>query len=168
MNFVFGGLAGLVAIFALVGWGVMVGALRSARAERTRSDTGVVEVEDAVSMRARIDRYVGPVDPHMALLNRPGRVAAEFFCALCGFPGMGWLLSGSVFAGLVLICVVPGVVWGIYPAFLVMTGRMAGSPFIAVQYLPGLAIGSSALLAYREIQLAKSRKRDADALRAAE
>ncbi len=92
----------------------------------------------------------------MALLNRPGRVAAEFFCALCGFPGLGWLLSGSVFAGLVLICAVPGVVWGGYPAFLVMTGRMADGPFIAVQYLPGLALGSSALLAYREIQLSRS------------
>lgn len=168
MSFVFGSLAGLVAIFALVGLGVMVGAVRSARAEGMRSGAGAGEVDGAMSLRARIDRYVGPVEPHMALLNPPGRVAAEFFSALCGFPGMGWLLSGSVFAGLVLICVMPAMVWGIYPAFLVMTGRMADGPFIAVQYLPGLAVGSSALLAYREIQLSRSRKRKAGALKPAE
>ena len=139
----------------------------SARAER-RPSGGAGELDGMMSLRARIDRYVGPVEPHMALLNPPGRVAAEFFSALCGFPGMGWLLSGSVFAGLVLICVMPAMVWGVYPAFLVMTGRMAGSPFIAVQYLPGLAICSSALLAYREIQLAKARKRKDQALRTAE
>lgn len=162
MNFLFGTLAGLVVVFALVGVGVTVGALRSARAER-KSASPAGEFEGVASLRARIDRYVGPMDPHLSLLNRPGRVVTEFFCALCGFPGLGWLLSGSVFAGLVLICVVPAVVWGGYPAFLVMTGRMADGPFIAVQYLPGLAIGSSGLLAYREIQLAKSRNRKAEA-----
>ncbi len=159
MNFVFGTLAGVVVVFALIGLGVMIGALRSARTEHNSSgpDNG------DVSLRARIDRYVGPVDPQMALLNPPGRVATEFFSALCGFPGLGWLLSGSVFAGLVLICVGPALVWGIYPAFLLLSGRMADGPFIAVQYLPGLAIGSSSLLAYREVQLAKIRKRKAEA-----
>jgi hypothetical protein len=166
MNFVFGTLAGLVAVFALVGVGVMVGAFRSARAER-RGMGPAAGVTGTTSLRARIDRYVGPVDPHMALLNPPGRVATEFFTALCGFPGMGWLLSGSVFAGLVLICVVPAFVWGVYPAILVLTGQMDGGPFIAVQYLPGLAIGSSVLLAYREIHLAKDRRRKADPPQAA-
>jgi hypothetical protein len=160
MSFLFGTLAGLVVVFALVGLGVMVGALKSARAERKVADRGAGGLGDS-SFRSRIDRYVGPVDPRMALLNPPGRVATEFFAALCGFPGLGWLLSGSVFAGLVLICVGPAFVWGAYPAFLVISGRMAGSPFIAVQYLPGLAIGSSALLAYREIQLARNRRRKA-------
>jgi hypothetical protein len=159
MSFIFGSLAGLVLVFALVGLGVMIGALRSARAERKQAEGDSGEV----SLRARIDRYVGPVDPRVALMNPVGRVVSEFFCALCGFPGLGWLMSRSVFAGLVLICVVPAVVWGGYPAFLLMTGRMAGSPFIAVQYLPGLALGSSALLAYREIQLAKIRKSAAEA-----
>ena len=84
----------------LVGLALTVGAIRSARAERRRSSP---EVDD-LSLRARIDRYVGAVDPSMALLNPPGRVGAEFFAALCGFPGLGWLLSGSVFAGLVMMC----------------------------------------------------------------
>jgi hypothetical protein len=165
MSFVFGTLAGLVVVFALIGLGLMIGALRSARAEHKLS--GADGIDGVVSLRARIDRYVGPVDPHMALLNPPGRVGIEFFSALCGFPGLGWLLSGSVFAGLVLICLVPGVVWGVYPALLVISGRMADSPFIAVQYLPGLAIGSSALLAFREVQLARIRRRKAEALGAA-
>jgi|WetSurMetagenome_2_1015567.scaffolds.fasta_scaffold67697_2 hypothetical protein len=168
MNFVLGTLTGLVAVFALVGVGVMVGAFRSARAERRSLGPAAADTPGTTTLRARIDRYVGPVEPHMALLNPPGRVAAEFFTALCGFPGMGWMLSGSVFAGLVLICVVPAFVWGIYPALLVLTGQMDSGPFIAVQYLPGLAVGSSALLAYREIQLARERRRKAEPPRASE
>jgi hypothetical protein len=169
MNFVFGTLAGLVAVFALVGVGVMVGAFRSARAERRSMGPAATAADTTgiASLRGRIDRYVGPVEPHMALLNPPGRVVTEFFTALCGFPGMGWLLSGSVFAGLILICVVPAFAWGVYPAILVLTGQMDGGPFIAVQYLPGLAIGSSALLAYREIHLARSRRRKVEPPQAA-
>jgi hypothetical protein len=94
----------------------------------------------------------------MALLNPPGRVGAEFFAALCGFPGLGWLLSGSVFAGLVMIIAGPAFVWGIFPVYLVLSGKITSGAFIAVQYLPGLAIGSSAALAYREVQVARKRK----------
>jgi hypothetical protein len=164
MRFILGALVGLVGVFALVGLAVMFGALRSARAERKRSSPEI----DGLSLRARIGRYVGDVEPSMALLNPPGRVATEFFSALCGFPGLGWLLSGSVFTGLVLICVGPAFVWGIFPVFLVLTGKIASGAFIAVQYLPGLAIGSSSALAYREIQLARRRKRNAQVARLAE
>jgi hypothetical protein len=163
MRFFIGTVIGLVAVFAVVGLAVTYGALRSARSERTRSGTN----DGDLSLRARIGRYVGPVDPSMALLNPPGRVAAEFFTALCGFPGLGWILSGSVFTGLVLICMGPAVVWGFYPVFLALTGRMLSGPFVVVQYLPGLAIGSSAALAYREIQLARRKRLRARASRRA-
>jgi hypothetical protein len=162
MRFFTGSVIGLIAVFALVGLAVCYSALRSARAERASSSAET----DELSLRARIGRYVGPVDPSMALLNPPGRVATEFFTSLCGFPGLGWILSGSVFTGLVLICVGPAVVWGFYPVFLALTGKLADGPFVAVQYLPGLAIGSSAVLAYRELQLSRRRKRKAQALQA--
>ncbi len=154
MSFVLGTLAGLVVVFALVGLLVTVSALRSAKAERRSPDP-----KDDYSLRAKIGRYVGPIDPNLALFNPPGRVATEFFTSLCGFPGMGWLLSGSVFTGIVLLCLGPAFVWGIYPLLLLLSGKMASGPFVAVQYLPGLAIGSSSLLAYREMQLRRRRKR---------
>jgi hypothetical protein len=164
MRFIMGTVVSLVAVFALVGLAVTLNALRTARTERKRSGTHV----DGLSLRARIGHYVGPIDPSMALLNPYGRVATEFFTALCGFPGLGWILSGSVFTGLVLICVGPAVVWGLYPVFLVMTGQILDGPFVAVQYLPGLAVGSSAALAYREFQLARRKNQKASAPRTVE
>ena len=161
MNLVFGTLVGLVAVFALVGLAVMVGALRSARKEGATSGSGGGAGSPDDSLRARVARYVGPVDPRMALLNPPARVATEFFAALCGFPGLGWLLSGCVFTGLMLLCIAPAFIWGIVPMYLVVTGKAAGGAFLAVQYLPGLALGSAATLAYRETQLARRRKRKA-------
>lgn len=163
MRFVLGSLAGLVGVFALVGVAIMFGAFRTARAERL-AEGGA---GDDLSLRTRIQHYVGEIEPSMALLNPPGRVAAEFFAALCGFPGLGWLLSGSVFAGLVLICAGPAFVWGLFPVFLVLTGRMATEALLAVQYLPGLAIGSAGVLAYREIQLARRRRQGLRAARPA-
>ncbi len=154
MRFLVGTIVGLLAVFAIVGLTVTFTALRAAKTELKRSSPQT----DPLSLRARIGRYVGPVDPTMALLNPPGRVAAEFFTSLCGFPGLGWMLSGSVFTGLVLICVGPAFVWGLYPVFLLLSGQLDDGPFVAVQYLPGLAIGSSVALAYREIQLARRRK----------
>ncbi len=168
MKLVIGTLVGLVAFFALVGLAVMVGALRSARREGATGGAGAGRTGDSDDgLRARIARYVGPVDPSMALLNPPGRVATEFFTALCGFPGLGWLLSGCVFTGLMLLCIAPAFVWGIIPMYLVVTGKAASGAFLAVQYLPGLAIGSAAALAYRETQLARRRRRKAQALPAA-
>jgi hypothetical protein len=157
MRFFIGTLIALLAVFGVVGIAVTYSAIRSARREHRLPRLEA----DEFSLRARIARYVGPVDPSIALLNPPGRVGAEFFTSLCGFPGLGWLLSGSVFTGLVLFCLGPAVVWGFYPVFLVLTGKVGSGPFVAVQYLPGLAIGSSAALAYREIQLARRRRQKA-------
>jgi hypothetical protein len=161
MRYVIGSIIGLLALFGLVGVAVTVSAIRAARAERRADERHAGgDTEGAVlSMRERAQRYVGPVDPGMALLNPPGRVAVECFTALCGFPGLGWILSGSVFTGILLITVVPAVVWGLYPVFLALTGRLLAGPFVAVQYLPGLALGSATMLAYREVKLARMRRR---------
>jgi hypothetical protein len=44
----------------------------------------------------------------------------------------------------------------------VLTGKLISGPFVAVQYLPGLALGSSAALGYREYQLARRHRRQAE------
>jgi hypothetical protein len=154
LSYVIGGIIGLLSLFGIVGVAVTIGAIRAARAERRKTEGAP---DPSMPLRERVSRYVGPVEPGMALLNPPGRVAVECFTALCGFPGLGWILSGSVFTGLLLITLVPAVVWGLYPVFLVITGRVLQGPFVAVQYLPGLSLGSAALLAYREVQLARRR-----------
>jgi len=155
MRFFTSTVIGLLAVFVLVGLAITYSALRGAKSEQKRDGQ---TPHDELSLRARAARYIGPMDPSMALLNPPGRVATEFFTALCGFPGLGWILSGSVFTGLILISVGPATVWGFYPVFLAVTGRLLRGPFVAVQYLPGLALGSSAALAYRELRLARRRK----------
>ena len=144
----------LLSIFALVGVGVSLNAYRVARQERRENGE-----EKARDLKERIRRYVGPVDPKTALLNPPARVAVEFVGAFCGFPGLGWLCSGSVFAGLLLICLVPAFVWGLVPVFLAVSGHLLDSPYVAIEYLPGVALASAGSLGYREIVLARERRR---------
>jgi TM2 domain-containing membrane protein YozV len=147
----------ILTVFSLVGLGVMLNAFRVGRQER-RSQTGE---EKAPELREKIRRYIGPVDPKTRLLNPGGRVAVEFVGAFCGFPGLGWLCSGSVFTGLLLICCVPAFAWGIYPVILAVSGKLLSSPYIVMEYLPGVAVASAGALAYREVMLARERRRAA-------
>jgi hypothetical protein len=147
----------ILSVFSLVGLGVFYNALRVGRQERRAAG----DEARASDLREKIARYIGPVDPKKTLLNAPGRVAAEFVGALCGFPGLGWMSSGSLFTGLLLICCVPAFAWGIYPVFLAVSGKLASSPYIAVEYLPGVAVASAGMLAYREVKLSRARKREA-------
>jgi TM2 domain-containing membrane protein YozV len=159
MRFVIGTIIGLVALSAIVGLAVTVDAVRSARSERRRREG---RPSTGLSLRARVGRYVGPIDPSTAVLNPPGRVATEFIGALCGFPGLGWIFSGCIFTGIVLLSLGPAVIWGFFPVILSVTGKLSSGPFVAVQYLPGLALGSAMALAYREIRLARRRRLKAD------
>jgi hypothetical protein len=158
MKFVIGTIIGSLALFTIVGLAVTIDAIRVARAERRRHE-GLVPT--GLSLREKVSRYVGPVDPGTALLNPPGRVATEFIGALCGFPGLGWIFSGCIFTGILLLSLGPAVVWGFYPVLLSVTGKLSSGPFVAVQYLPGLALGSAMALAYREVQLARRRRLNA-------
>jgi hypothetical protein len=159
MKFVIATIIGSLALFTIVGLAVTVDAIRVARAERRRHEG---RPPAGLSLREKVSRYVGPVDPGMALLNPPGRVATEFMGALCGFPGLGWIFSGCIFTGILLLSLGPAVVWGFYPVLLSVTGKLSSGPFVAVQYLPGLALSSAIALAYREVQLARRRRLNAD------
>jgi hypothetical protein len=146
----------ILTVFSLVGIGVTCNAFRVARQERRRQEGDRVK---AGELKERIRRYVGPVDPKTALLNPPGRVAVEFVGAFCGFPGLGWLCSGSVFTGLLLICCVPAFAWGLYPVVLAVTGQLLSSPYVVIEYLPAVAVASAGALAYREVMLSRARKK---------
>lgn len=130
---------------------VVVGLILTVRAMKT-SRPG----PQRLPMRERIRQYVGPVDPQKALLNPPLQVVVELYAALCGFPGLGWLISGRVFVGLVLISVVPAFVWALYPIYLCASGRIAASPYLVVDYLPVLSVISGTTLAIAQRASRKS------------
>ncbi len=160
MRFFTGSVIGLIAVFALVGLAVTYSALRSARAERTSPGTRT----DELSLRARIGRYVGPVDPSMALLNRAGSRGDGVLHISVRFSGVGVDTFGERLHRARSHLRRTGAWCGGYTrSFLAMTGRISDGPFVAVQYLPGLAVGSSSVLAYREFQLARRRKQRAKA-----
>jgi hypothetical protein len=103
-----------------------------------------------------MSRYIGPVDPDVALLNPPGRVALEFVAALCGFPGFGWLASTRAAVGLPLLVLGAATVYGFYPAFLALSGHFTDRPLIALEYLPVVAVISATTLAIAEVRRARS------------
>ncbi len=110
---------------------------------------------DPPGVRGTLHRYVGPVEPRHALLTAPVRVAVEFVAALFGFPGLGWLISGKVMTGLFLLVVGPSIFWGVLPAYLVVTERIVGNPYLTVQYLPVLAVVSATALGVYQLRLSR-------------
>lgn len=142
-----------MALFTAIGAWLFAKSVRLSPAERAarREERGA-----ARGLADAMRRYVGPVSPDVALLSPVKRVALEFVSALCGFPGFGWLASTRVAIGLPLLCIGPAIVYGFYPAFLAMTGRLSDSPYVALEYLPFLAIVSASALAVAEVRTARS------------
>jgi hypothetical protein len=137
----------LLAAFSATGVVIVV---REVRRMRLRSP------EPAPSLAARFDRYVGPIDASRAPLTPPLRVAAEFLSALCGFPGLGWMVSGRVRIGLPLIIAVPALIWALFPLFVSYTGVLFPQPLAVFSVLPAIAVASAAALAACEAR-AKAR-----------
>jgi hypothetical protein len=142
------GIIALLTFFVLVGIALTFRAMAHARAATRAAGT----LPPKRSLKRRVRDYVGPIDRSHAPLNPPLRVAVEFVCALGGFPGLGWLLSGRIFTGLLLMCIVPSLVWGIVPVVLSMTGLLLISPYSVVFYLPALAAVSASSLAFVEMR----------------
>jgi hypothetical protein len=109
-----------------------------------------------LQLRHAMSRYIGPINPELALLNAPGRVALEFVAALCGFPGFGWMVSTRMTVGLPLLILGAATVYGFYPAFLALTGHFTDRPLIAIEYLPVVAVISATTLAIAEVQRARA------------
>ncbi len=143
-------LASLLLLLA-VGVGALVAGWWMANRHARRAGPG---------LRRRVQDYVGEVSPHRALLTAPARVALELACALCGFPGLGWLISGRVAVGLILLVVAPAIVWAWHPAYLSLTGGLAAHPFAVVRYLPVVSLASGTALAACEWQGRKARNRE--------
>lgn len=104
-----------------------------------------------------VSRYVGPIDLHDAPLTPPLRVGAEFLTALCGFPGLGWMISGRVRAGLPLFVAVPAIIWAFFPLYISMSGSVLTRPLLAFAPLPVLAVVSAGALAVCEFRGAHAR-----------
>lgn len=151
-TFTIWGTIAAIVIFVTIGVVLVVGELRPDPAERAaRRASGAPRVGLKEGMR----RYVGPVTPDLALLTPVKRVLLEFVGALCGFPGFGWMASARVSIGLPMLVVAPAIVFGLYPAYLAVSGHLADSPYIAIRYLPLLAIASSSALAVVEVRAAR-------------
>lgn len=135
----------LLAAFALAGVALVVRETLRLRAVR----------QDAPpSLAARYRGFVGSLDGGTAPLNPPLRVAAEFLAALCGFPGLGWMVSGRIGVGLPLIVIVPAIVWALFPLVVSFTGHVFGRPLAVFAMLPAMAVVSATLLALAEVRAA--------------
>ncbi len=141
------GIIGLLTFFVLIGIVLTVKALADAHA-RTVAAGGRAKR----GIKQRIRDYVGPIDRSKAPLRPALCVLVEFVLALTGFPGLGWLMSGRIFVGLILLSVVPAFVWAIVPMALSMSGLLLLSPYSVVMYLPLLALASAGTLALRELR----------------
>ena len=149
---IWGTIAALV-MFTAIGFILVVQALRPDPAERAaRRAAGTARLGLGEAAR----RYVGPVTPDLALLTPPLRVVLEFVGALCGFPGFGWMMSARVAIGLPLLIVAPTIVYGFYPVYLALSGHLVDSPYVAIRYLPFLAVISASALAAAEVRSSRS------------
>ena len=104
-----------------------------------------------VPLRTRVRDYVGPLERSKRPLNPPLRVTLEALIALCGFPGLGWLLSGHVFVGLCLIVAVPAALLAFYPMYIGVRADPLFDPLpILFAALGVVAVVSSTALAVVE------------------
>ena len=151
------GLVAALTLFTIVGVAMFVIALRPNSREGITAPPGKSASKGGTGFGPAMRRYVGPVSPDLALLTAPRRVLLEFVSALCGFPGFGWLASTRVSIGLPMLCVAPAIIYGGYPVYLAMTGHLIDSPYVAIQYLPAVALVSASCLAFAEYRARRSR-----------
>lgn len=147
----------ILLIFVITGMFLVVRAMRLAAKEQRRENPEAGRLR-GLKLRQRVKRYVGPASPKMALLNPPARVGIEFFGSLCGFPGLGWMISGRIAIGLPLFAIGPAITWAVYPLYLSMSNEIMAGPYVVLRYLPVLAATSAGLLANSEFRYARRRQ----------
>jgi hypothetical protein len=149
---------GIVAVFVLfmaIGAVLFVQSLWTGRG-REAAAGGEQQPRQRITVREGVRRYYGPVTARHALLGPVRRVVLELVAATCGFPGFGWLMSARPAIGLPMIILGSATVYGFYPAFLIMSGRINASPLVALEYLPVLAVASAGTLAVVEYRSARA------------
>jgi hypothetical protein len=148
------GIAVVLVVFIAIGIALLV---QSFREERAQQDPDTAE-KPRRGFLAGYDAYIGPVNPDHALLNPPLRIALELVASMCGFPGFGWMASTRVRIGLPLLVIGPAIVFGGYPAFLVLSGHIVARPLMGLEYLPYLSAISTSALAIAEVRRARERR----------
>jgi uncharacterized protein YneF (UPF0154 family) len=148
MDFIVYSIIVFIGVFGALGIYLVVRTLRSEARNNPRPGPGGGPIR-------RLQAYVGETRDSNALLSPPLRVALEFFLAFCGFPGIGWLASGQLAIGLVLLATVPSLVWAVAPVLMAANGAMFRDPFATVRFLPVIAILSASGLAAHEVARAR-------------
>jgi hypothetical protein len=149
---------GIVAVFVIF---AIIGAVLVAQSLCPARDGRPPRGERRAGAREGIRRYFGPVSTKDALLGPVRRVALELVAASCGFPGFGWLMSARPAIGLPMILLGSATVYGFYPAYLILSGRINDGPLVALEYLPLLALLSAGALAIVEMRAARAVRGDA-------
>lgn len=99
--------------------------------------------------RDALSTYSGPLPPRVQKIPTPFILAMEFFAALMGFPGLGWLYAGQALLGVALMCLGPATAWALIP---LLVSPFAGTPFqplginLLFAWLGGTALLSAVLL----------------------
>lgn len=132
----------LTALPMLVGYGAFgVGMLGATRAYRA---------EWLARWRESVSSYSGPLPPRVQKIPMPFLLAMEFFAALFGFPGLGWLYAGQALVGVAMLCTGPAAAWALVP---LLTSPFADTLFepyginLLFAWLGGTALLSTSFLA---------------------
>lgn len=109
--------------------------------------------------RENWETYTGPLPARVQKIPRAFLFAMEFFGALFGFPGLGWLYAGQAIPGVALLCVGPAVAWALIPALTSPFADNWVQPYgitVLFVWLGGTAAASTFLLgAYVSLKRAR-------------
>lgn len=75
-----------------------------------------------------LSAYNGPLPARVEKMPLGFILLIEFFAAMFGFPGLGWLFAGQAIVGIFLMCAGPAVAWALIPLLI--------SPFSDSVFLP--------------------------------
>ena len=100
--------------------------------------------------RENLATYTGPLPPRVQKIPLPFILAMEFFGALFGFPGLGWLYAGQALLGVGLMCAGPAVAWALIPLLTSPFANTVFQPYginVLFAWLGGTAVLSTTFLA---------------------
>jgi len=118
--------------------------------------------EWAARWRDSLREYSGPLPPRVEKMPLLAIVAIEFFGAMFGFPGLGWLYAGQALVVVIMLCAGPSVAWALIPMLTSPFSDSVLKPygievlFIWLGATAVLSSGSLAVYLYVKRSLAKN------------